>query len=43
MQGFDVAAGEERAPQARLAFVTPSHQYPLAVTMSLPRLLALFG
>jgi GntR family transcriptional regulator / MocR family aminotransferase len=42
-EGLDVAAGEERAPEARLAFVTPSHQYPLAVTMSLPRRLALLG
>src|SRR5262249_56102776 len=26
---------------ARLAYVTPSHQYPLGVTLSLPRRLAL--
>ena len=40
-EGMDVAAGEHRAPRARLAFVTPSHQYPLGVTMSLRRRLAL--
>lgn len=28
-------------PDARLVYVTPSHQYPLGVTMSLPRRLAL--
>lgn len=28
-------------PNARLAYVTPSHQYPLGVTMSLPRRLAM--
>ncbi|HEX6684058.1 MAG TPA: PLP-dependent aminotransferase family protein [Candidatus Limnocylindrales bacterium] len=36
--GFDVSAAP---PGARLAFVTPSHQFPLGVTMSLPRRLAL--
>jgi GntR family transcriptional regulator/MocR family aminotransferase len=30
-----------RAGEARLAYVTPSHQYPLGVPMSLPRRLAL--
>ncbi|GJM41688.1 MAG: GntR family transcriptional regulator [Ardenticatenaceae bacterium] len=35
--GLDVQAGIERAPDARLAYVTPSHQYPLGVTMSLAR------
>ena len=39
--GLDVAAGVRRRPDARLAYVTPSHQYPLGVTMSLPRRLAL--
>lgn len=36
-----MAAGVARAPDARLAYVTPSHQYPLGVTMSLARRLAL--
>jgi GntR family transcriptional regulator/MocR family aminotransferase len=39
--GLDVAAGSARWPDARLAYVTPSHQYPLGVTLSLPRRLAL--
>jgi GntR family transcriptional regulator/MocR family aminotransferase len=40
-QGMDVDAGIAAAPDARLAYVTPSHQYPLGVTMSLARRLAL--
>jgi GntR family transcriptional regulator/MocR family aminotransferase len=39
--GLDVAVGSARCPDARLAYVTPSHQYPLGVTLSLPRRLAL--
>jgi GntR family transcriptional regulator/MocR family aminotransferase len=39
--GIDVAAGRRICPVARLAFVTPSHQYPLGMTMSLARRLAL--
>lgn len=39
--GLDVVAGAARGPDARLAYVTPSHQYPLGVTLSLPRRLAL--
>ncbi len=40
-EGIDVAAGVARCPQARLAYVTPSHQFPLGMTMSLTRRLAL--
>jgi GntR family transcriptional regulator / MocR family aminotransferase len=40
-EGVDVAAGAAVAPDARLAYVTPSHQYPLGVTLSLARRLAL--
>jgi GntR family transcriptional regulator/MocR family aminotransferase len=40
-KGLDVEAGQQRAPEARLAFVTPSHQYPTGVTLSLGRRLAL--
>ena len=40
-EGLDVAAGERLAPGARLAFVSPSHQYPTGATMSLSRRLAL--
>jgi GntR family transcriptional regulator/MocR family aminotransferase len=39
--GLVVDAGLARAPQARLAYITPSHQFPLGVTLSLPRRLAL--
>lgn len=39
--GLVVAEGSRRHPEARLAYVTPSHQYPLGVTMSLPRRLEL--
>lgn len=40
-EGLDVAAGKEKAPGARLACVTPSHQYPTGATMSVGRRLAL--
>jgi GntR family transcriptional regulator/MocR family aminotransferase len=40
-EGLDVRQGARRAASARLVYVTPSHQYPLGVTMSLPRRLAL--
>ena len=39
--GIDVEAGRQRAPHARLVYVTPSHQFPTGVTMSLGRRLAL--
>jgi len=35
--GLDVSAGIERCPRARAAYVTPSHQYPLGVTMTAAR------
>jgi GntR family transcriptional regulator/MocR family aminotransferase len=41
--GLDVAAGIAAAPHARLAYVTPSHQYPTGATMSLARRLALLA
>ena len=40
-EGMDVDAAIERSPAARLAYVTPSHQYPLGPTLSLRRRLAL--
>ena len=40
-EGLDVAAGIARCASARAAFVTPSHQYPLGVTMSASRRLQL--
>jgi len=36
-EGVDVAAGVKRCRKARAAFVTPSHQFPLGVTMSASR------
>jgi GntR family transcriptional regulator/MocR family aminotransferase len=41
--GIDVAAGIRRAPHARLAYVTPGHQAPLGVTLTLDRRLALLA
>ena len=39
--GIDVAAGCRRAPGARMAYVTPSHQFPTGVTMTMARRMAL--
>jgi GntR family transcriptional regulator/MocR family aminotransferase len=40
-EGLDVAAGVALKAKARAAYVTPSHQYPLGVTMSASRRLQL--
>jgi GntR family transcriptional regulator/MocR family aminotransferase len=40
-EGLVVNTGIARASQARLVYLTPSHQFPLGVTMSLTRRLAL--
>ena len=40
-QGLIVSEGIARAPNARLCLISPSHQYPLGVTMSLTRRLEL--
>lgn len=40
-EGLIVDCGIAAAPRARLAYVSPSHQYPLGVTLSLSRRLAL--
>lgn len=40
-EGLDAAAGEALAPAARVAYVSPSHQFPLGVTLSMRRRLAL--
>ncbi|MDQ3918709.1 MAG: PLP-dependent aminotransferase family protein [Acidobacteriota bacterium] len=40
-EGLDVSAGVALAAEARAAFVAPSHQYPLGVTMSAARRLQL--
>ena len=40
-EGLDVAAGIKLCRNARVAYVTPSHQYPLGATMSVARRLQL--
>jgi GntR family transcriptional regulator/MocR family aminotransferase len=40
-EGFDVQKARKRSSKARLIYVTPSHQFPLGVTMSLARRLSL--
>ena len=42
-EGLDVAAGIRMCRNARAAFVTPSHQYPLGATMSASRRLHLLN
>jgi GntR family transcriptional regulator/MocR family aminotransferase len=42
-EGMRVTAGIAAAPKARLAVVTPTHQSPLGVSLSLPRRLALLA
>ena len=41
--GLEVAHGAHRYPQAKLVYVTPSHQFPLGVTLSLRRRLDLLN
>ena len=41
--GINVRAGIRSAPNARVAFVTPSHQHPLGVVLSMARRLELLG
>ena len=41
--GLDVEAGMARAPQARAAYITPSHQYPLGMTLSASRRMQLLN
>ncbi|WP_448952930.1 MocR-like pyridoxine biosynthesis transcription factor PdxR [Labrys neptuniae] len=40
-EGIDVAGGLARGDKARLVYVTPSHQFPLGVVMTMRRRLAL--
>jgi GntR family transcriptional regulator / MocR family aminotransferase len=42
-EGLDVESGMRMAPQARAAFVTPSHQYPLGMPLSMARRTALLA
>ena len=41
--GIDVSAGIKSAPNARAAFVTPSHQFPTGVVLSMARRLELLA
>jgi GntR family transcriptional regulator / MocR family aminotransferase len=41
--GIDVAHGIHLAPRARAVFVTPSHQFPTGVQLSMPRRLELLA
>ena len=36
-EGLDVDSGLRRCPDARAAYITPSHQYPMGMTMSATR------
>ena len=42
-EGLSVAQAERIAPRARMTYVSPSHQYPLGITMSLARRMALLA
>jgi GntR family transcriptional regulator/MocR family aminotransferase len=42
-QGIDVGAGIRSAPKARAVFVTPSHQFPTGVVLSMARRLELLN
>jgi GntR family transcriptional regulator/MocR family aminotransferase len=42
-EGLDVEAGIRRAPNARGAYITPSHQYPLGMTLSAARRMKLLN
>ena len=42
-EGIDVEAGTRAAPEARAAFVTPSHHYPIGMPMSMARRTALLA
>jgi GntR family transcriptional regulator/MocR family aminotransferase len=41
VNGINVAKGRQLAPHAKLAYVTPAHQFPLGGTMTLERRIAL--
>ena len=42
-EGLSVSAGTKISPDAKGAYVTPAHQFPLGVTMSLERRMALLS
>ncbi len=39
--GLDVAAGQRLSPRAKMVYITPAHHFPLGVSLSLARRLAL--
>jgi GntR family transcriptional regulator / MocR family aminotransferase len=41
--GIDVSEGIRRAPKARAVFITPSHQFPMGVVLSMARRLELLA
>jgi GntR family transcriptional regulator/MocR family aminotransferase len=41
LEGLDLERGMRQSPRPKLVYVTPAHQFPLGVTMSLRRRLAL--
>lgn len=42
-EGLSVSAGEEICPDAKGVYLTPAHQFPLGVTMSLERRMAILN
>jgi GntR family transcriptional regulator/MocR family aminotransferase len=42
-EGLDVEGGMRRAPHAHAAYITPSHQYPLGMTLSAARRMKLLN
>jgi GntR family transcriptional regulator/MocR family aminotransferase len=40
-QGLDVSRALKQRPTAKAVYITPSHQFPLGVTLSMPRRIAL--
>jgi GntR family transcriptional regulator/MocR family aminotransferase len=42
-EGLDVEAGRRLARKAKAVYVTPSHQFPTGVTMSMTRRVALLS
>jgi GntR family transcriptional regulator/MocR family aminotransferase len=41
--GADIQCGFKRSPKAKMTYVTPSHQYPMGVTMSIERRMELIN
>jgi len=42
-EGMNVAEAIRRSPNSRAAYITPSHQYPMGMTMSAPRRMLLLN